>query len=250
MGLEATIFAFWSFFLHNGYKDEPYQIPIAYSIAAFEEAAKYPNVEPEDITTVLVAEHGGGYPYPAWSKECRKEKYWDEKRNKERKRCVVKENGEIKYIAWGLMQLSRAEVREFNEAHGTSYTLEDSTSFLRRYVPFIFLTPAPTVMDWRTNIEVGAYTISQIKHRHKTVSRCSGESKFHSWHAHYRCAVKIRDKVFWDPKDQRYEPLCKTSYRERLVKKFAKWKELPAIEMVRKLRKDDIEEVAEEELLF
>jgi len=228
---EVCVFATWMYHKYNPYQKEPYMIPHSYTIAAYEEARKYGGaVSAEEILTTIVAEHGGGYPYPPESKECVKEKYRDDK-GRERKRCKIMEDGEPKYIAWGLMQVSREEVKQYNEAHGTSWTME-------------------SVMDWRDNISVGAYTLSEIKHRHATRSRCTSKVKRyetvqredgslglrsweaerqHTFWAHYRCSVEIRDDIYWDPKAGEWKNRCVTTYRERLVKRFAEWEQLPEV---------------------
>lgn len=242
--MESLFFALWSFFLNNPHQGESYMIPVPYGIEIYEQAEKYSNVSPADLATVIVAEHGGGYPYPADSRECKNKKVWSDKKQKKVKRCKRKKGGQIHYIAWGLMQISKGEIKKYNKTHGTSYT-NKRLPFMRRYLPsFIFTEPATTVMDWRTNIEVGAFTISEIKRRHTTKKRCKKKiaqhttilqedgslgvkttyrDPHHNWHAHYRCAVKIRDAIVWDEEDQRWEHACKTSYRVRLVKKFSKW---------------------------
>ena len=260
--MEALFFALWTFFLPNPYHPgEAYMVPIPMGIEAYVQADKFPSITEADITTVIIAEHGGGFPYPADSRECPKEKVFSEKKQKTIKRCKRNDDGEIKYIAWGLMQISKGEIKKYNKAFGTAYTTEP-LPFMYRFTSIHLWPKANTVMDWRTNIEVGAFTISEIKRRHATKKRCTSKveqcttvlnedgslganckkvKRFHNWHSHYRCGVNIRDEMFWDKEDQQWEPRCKTSYRVRLVKGFSKWeKSWENFQLVFKQPKPDI----------
>lgn len=166
-------------------------VPLEYSVTAYQQAQLYPDVQPQDLIAIMVAEHGGGYPYPVAS---------------------VGKASEV-----GLLQLTGYEVRPYNKAHDTSWTVTDM------HDPILAIT-------------VGAWSIQRIKNVHKTKARCLSKvrehtvavdgngvlvpvlverPRHHNWHAHWRCSVKARDAL-----NSQGKPVCKTGYRVRLVKRF------------------------------
>jgi hypothetical protein len=199
--IEALIFATYVYFLPNPHDDgEAYRVPFSYSVPIYLETQNYFGQDaplPEELVAVLVAEHGGQHPYPYESEGAA---------------------GEL-----GLFQIQRHEVKEANIHLGTDYKLADMN-------------------DPAAAIRVAVFTVYDDKHTHRTARRCVKRVKHselitdetgaltvrselrkqkHTWHAHYRCAPKIRELY-----DQRGKQICKTRWRERLVKRFARWREL------------------------
>ncbi len=185
----------------------PYLVPLHYSVAAWELAALYPNVEPEDLIAIIVAEHGGQYPYPADS---------------------IGNDGEI-----GLMQTTGWERRRFNWCHDIDNTAhEKHESKCGVMTPTGLRFVAVDLLDWQTALTVAAFTMHRIAYVHATKDRClkpvkvcttdpnadgsvGSECKMakqtHTVAAHYRCSVQSRER-------------CQTQYRDRLTRKFAQWK--------------------------
>lgn len=183
--IAPLVFAAFAYYAPNYLdNDGPYKVPISYSLAIYREAELYSNVEPEDVLATLVAEHGASGNYSADS---------------------IGKAGER-----GLLQISSSWRRRYNKSNGTKITKEE-------------------MLDPMTNIMVGVWVIAQMKTKHET--KCSkirvkeqyvhkGKLRTvykklpHNWHAHFRCAPKIRDTQY-----------CETVYRVKLVKKFSHWRD-------------------------
>lgn len=189
--MEAVIFALAIFFHPANHRDAPagesYQVPLAYSVAAWDAAQEYDNVEPEDVLTILIGEHGWRHPYdPAAVEYARRVTYVEVPGGYQQ---VVEERP----ANVGLFQISRYYVRAYNDAHGTDHTLD-------------------TVLDWRLNMDVAVYNI----HRAKSVciagrrKECANGN--HYWTAHWTCGSGIRD-----------EPRCQS--RKRLHEHISTWRE-------------------------
>lgn len=218
--MEELIFAVWVYMHHNPHQNEPYLLPLEYGEAAYEHALDYPDVGPEDIVTTMVAEHGGGHPYPADSIE--------------HVRHVDKKTGKPyeKPYAYGLMQLSKKELQNFNTCHH-----HDSEGTVCPYAWGRYYE-VDDLLDPLINIEVGAFSIHRNKTVHATARRCKRKVEVcewvwneafetaekhchmrpqrHIWVAHTRCGSKARES-------------CKTSYRQRLIKRFGKFHQIEKI---------------------
>lgn len=165
---KALIFALFVALLPNTHnpKDEgdTYAVPLELGVAIYYEAEKYADVSPEDILTIVAGEHAWRPPYPAESIETRK--------------VLVRgtdgvQRVEVRQVAFGLMQLSKEYLRQYNKEHGTSLTTSD-------------------LMDWRINLAVGAWQIHRIKRVHASKPRCSKQD--HIWLAHWTCGGKVRHR--------------------------------------------------------
>lgn len=195
--MEALLFGLFVLFHPNDYDDgDVYAVPLEYSMQVYNEAAQYPNVEPEDALLILIAEHGGKYPYPADS---------------------LGKDGEI-----GLFQVVERERREANDVFGTRYTQEDLYDWrinmrIAVYTVSHIKHKHETTARCQRRVHDGIAIGAGGKLKAKKV-----EQK-HTWHAHYRCGSDSREE-------------CATSYRRRLNKRFAKWKKWGPVRAWRALR--------------
>jgi len=96
----------------------------------------------------------------------------------------------------GLMQISRYWRRQYNTAHATTISADD-------------------MLDWRTNMEVAAWTIARMRHTHEVErpARCRNPKRPHHWIAHYRCASRVRGTK-----------ACQTKWREGLLAYLTGWR--------------------------
>jgi hypothetical protein len=100
------MFIAFCYLLPNPYAGpgERYNVPIAYSIAAFDAAALYDDVEPHELVAIIIQEHGGKAPYSSDS---------------------IGDDGK----AVGLMQLHYVHVSAYNKAFGVELEMRDLLDF-------------------------------------------------------------------------------------------------------------------------
>jgi hypothetical protein len=164
--MQALVFAFFTLFLYNPHQGEPYKVPIELSLAVYEESLNYDNVKPEEVIAMIVAEHGGGYPYSTDSEGKAGEK--------------------------GLMQISKYWRNKYNKIHGTEYdgfSLLDWKINVKVGVFVIHLMKENHSTKGRCKVKVwdvvqdenGSYRPVKVKQKH-------------NWIAHYRCTYKAREK--------------------------------------------------------
>lgn len=252
--LEPFLFALWAFFVPNG--DEPYMMPLPYSLAAWEEAEQYDSVEPWEVLAVIAAEHGGKHPYPHDSVEIIDDRPY----------------------AHGLLQVSSAEMRAYNQSrliHNTLLVLSDWSRTLwadvhpqqtawhkpqDRPLPLLgvdamrwsqrFLGSLGEMhkdweslelsrldlMDWRKNLAVATWNIHRIKWVHQTKRRCTKKVEVEVVETvryedgttqRLKKTVKRKQKHNWHAHYKcgvKTREDCYTTDREIHVKRFKRWK--------------------------
>lgn len=188
--MNALLFALSMFFLPVDHKHAPagetYSVPLMYSMYAYEQASLYENVEPEDVLTILVGEHGWRAPYDPHAIEYAKSVSYEHIEGGYQQ--VVTE----KAVNWGLLQINRYYLSEYNKFHGVEHSRHE-------------------LLDWRFNIRVGTYNIHRIKNVESSKRRKECREGDHFWTAHWTCASGIRN-----------EPRCQN--RKRLHGRVSQWK--------------------------
>ena len=196
--MEQWLFVVVTFMLPN--KFDPghgYETPHKYTVALYEEAAKYEDVYPEEVLAMLIVEHGSA---GRWARE-----------------DSVGDKGK----SLGLYQIGYDEVKEFNEKNGKDYSFTCSRD--EEGIPYDSADERDPdddcvdLFDWRVNTEVAAWLVHRHKRQHarKNYCRdCKGKNNYcraktiqnedgsiraeyilptHTWVAHWKCGPKLRE---------------------------------------------------------
>lgn len=155
--LNAWIFALFCFFQPN--PSDPgkgYEVPIPYSLTAYHAAALYPTVDPGDVVSWLIAEHGFESPYRADS---------------------IGDGGR----SLGLLQL-------------TDHEIDAGAAALQMFEPDPF-DPIVNIRIAAYTIAQHKRTHSTENRCLKLVERGGEQVKQrHTWHAHVPCGPRWREK--------------------------------------------------------
>jgi hypothetical protein len=184
--LSPLVFALYCYLAPNGLVDEPYRVPVSYSLAIYREVQAYPIVQPEDVVATLIAEHGASGSYDPTS---------------------IGKAGER-----GLLQITGFWRSKYNRAHPDQPKVSKDDMLDARVNIRVGVWVIAQMQTKHTE------KCSKVRVKEQYVKHGEIHTKYkplpHNWHAHYRCAPGIRDT--WR---------CETAYRVRVVKQLSHWRD-------------------------